>query len=282
MDEYSDSPRKTPVWTALLRGLRPALPAVIGAAALTFLFAAVIPMSWVAGISWNLYLDRLSDLFVPPVGNGGRFALALGMATIAALIAGFVALIVAQPEETGFAALGRRLQRRNRAADEDVDLPPRRRADRHPDDAPRPPIRAGRDLPAEGLGPVRANMAADLDEELLIDERVDAVETVGDEEGELMLADLAPVPEAEESTGDEPWLQPAEIETGPAIPDPADRSLGAMVARLEAGLARRHAQAPSAPVPGDDADGESAPAEIDFALEAALGTLQRMNRQAAN
>lgn len=283
MDEYSDSPRKTPVWMALLRGLRPALPAVIGAAALTFLFAAVIPMSWVAGISWNLYLDRLSDLFVSPVGNGGRLALALGMATIAALIAGFIALIVAQPEETGFAALGRRLQRRNRAADEDIDLPPRRRADRHPDDAPRPPIRAGRDLPAEGLGPLNATTGVDFDEEPLIDDVTDVVdvaETVTEEDDELMLADLAPVPEREEPNGDEPWLQPAEMQAKPAMPDPADRSLGAMVARLEAGLARRHGQSAATPAEGEAADGAE-PAEIDFALEAALGTLQRMNRHVA-
>src|SRR3546814_10609555 len=62
-----------------------------------FLFAAVMPFAWVTGISWNLYLDRLSDLFVPPVGNGGRLVLALGMAVVAALIAWLVALVLARP-----------------------------------------------------------------------------------------------------------------------------------------------------------------------------------------
>ena len=139
------------MWKTVVHGLRPAIPAVIGAAALTFLFAAVMPFSWIAGISWNLYLDRLSDLFVQPIGNGGRLALALGMAAIGALIAGIVALVVAKPEETGFSALRRRMRRRDMYDD---DALPRRRADLHPDDPPRPPIRAGRDLPAEGLGPL--------------------------------------------------------------------------------------------------------------------------------
>ena len=53
MDETSDNPGHGKA-SALLRTLRPAMPAVIGAAALTFLFAAVMPISWVAGIAWNL------------------------------------------------------------------------------------------------------------------------------------------------------------------------------------------------------------------------------------
>ena len=81
MDDSSDNPVPGKSG-ALLRALRPALPAAIGAAELTFLFAAVMPMSWVAAISWNLYLDRLSDYFVPPVGNAARLILALGMAAI--------------------------------------------------------------------------------------------------------------------------------------------------------------------------------------------------------
>jgi hypothetical protein len=265
MDDYSEAP-KTSRKGALLRALRPALPAVIGAAALTFLFAAVIPMAWVAGISWNLYLDRLSDFFVPPVGNAARLSLALGMALIAALIAGFVALLIAEPEQSGLAALGRRFKRRD-VVEQDDDIPVRRRADLHPDDLPRSPIRAGRDLPAEGLGPVGAAVVS-ADPEA-VDER---------EEDELILADLAPV-EADEP-GAEPWLQPVE-RAGPAMPDPADNSIAAMVARLEAGLARRRpVAAPAIPVPGAEAVEEGEP-EIDFALEAALSTLQRMNRSTA-
>lgn len=254
---------------ALLAALRPALPAVIGAAALTFLFAAVMPMAWVAGISWNLYLDRLSDFFVPPVGNAARLSLALGMSAVAALLAGFVALVVATPEASGLAAVRRRVRRSAAETDEAL---PRRRADLHPDDLPRAPIRAGRDLPAGGLGPIAS---AD-------DERAIAVPEAADwpVDGELILADLAPVEVDVE--GEEPWLQPVES-TGPAMPDPTDNSIGAMVARFEAGLAsRRQAQAATAaiPVPAVPITESAGEEEIDFALEAALGTLQRMNRQA--
>lgn len=273
MDDRDDHHRPTTA-RAIWRALRPAVPAVIGGAALTFLFAALMPMAWIAAISWNLYLDRLSDLFVPPVGNGARLALALGMAAIAALIAGFVALVVAQPEAAGLGALRRRV----RVADdgEGEELLPRRRADFHPDAPPRPPIRAGRDLPAEGLGPLMPQTAGDEEE---FDLRfADVVEY---QEDELILADLAPAPV--EPTGDEPWLQPAEL-VGQAMPDAADRSLGAMVQRFEAGLARRrHDQAavPAIPLPAASAANEDREPEVDFALEAALGTLQRLNRQSA-
>lgn len=271
MDDENEAPKASRT-IAVLRALAPAVPAVIGAAALTFLFAAVIPMAWVAGISWNLYLDRLSDVFVPPVGNAARLALAFGMAAVAALIAGFIALLIAEPEQSGLAALGR-LMRRNKVVDDDEDGEApvrRRRADLHPDDPPRPPIRAGRDLPALGLGPIAAPGVAVPSEPIGVFE-----------EDELILADLAPV-EADEP-GAEPWLQPAD-RAGPVLPDPADHSLGAMVARFEAGLARRRpesAAAPAIPVPAVAPEGEGeGEGEIDFALEAALSTLQRMNRQA--
>ena len=260
------------LWAAL----RPAVPAVIGAGALTFLFGALMPMQWVAGIGWNLYLDRLSDLFVPPIGNGARLVLALGMAGVAALIGGIVALLIARPHEMG---LARRPRPRAVAADAAAEAadtaPPRRRADRHPDDPPRPPIHAGRDLPAEGLFPTAPTPATGEGA---------PIAPHGEEEDELVLADLAPVEDM--AAGEEPWLQPAAIDAGPALPDPADNSLGAMVARLEAGLARRRGQpaaaTPAAPVP-DAPVGDAQPddsEDIDFALEAALGTLQRMNRHA--
>ena len=249
---------------AMVRALRPALPAVIGAAALTFLFAAVMPLAWIAGISWNLYLDRLSALFEPPIGNGARLALALGMAVFAALIAGLVALALARPD-----AVLPRLRRRASTDDDGAaeDPLPRRRADFHPDDPPRPPIRAGRDLPAEGLGPLGAPAT--------VDDSFDNAEAEDDDT--LVLADLAPADPAE---GEEPWLQPAELTSPPPL-DPVDRSLGAMVARLEAGLARRR-QGSDMPESSDrESDPDAAVGPVDFALEAALGTLQRMNRQAA-
>lgn len=271
MDETSENRFKF-VAAALLRALQPAIPAVIGAAALTFLFAAVMPFSWVAGISWNLYLDRLSDFFVAPIGNGGRLTLALGMSAVAAVIAGLVALLIAKPEAAGLSSLRNRFRRVSAETDDDEPVMTRRRVDLHPDDPPRPPIRAGRDLPAGGLGPIGGS---GIPEQAEPDLWLDAEAAAADDE--LVLADLAP---EEEFDGDAPWLQPAKM-TAPPMPDPADKSLGAMVARFEAGLARRGQAAPASipaiPVP-EGAEPEDEP-EIDFALEAALSTLQRMTRQ---
>lgn len=265
MEETSEN-RARDIATALLRALQPAIPAVIGAAALTFLFAAVMPFSWVAGISWNLYLDRLSDFFVPPIGNGGRLALAFGMAAIAAVLAGLVALLIAKPEAAGLSSLRDRFRRTPDEASDDEPVLTRRRVDLHPDDPPRPPIRAGRDLPAGGLGAIGAGIV-----EPVVDEPdVDASD-------ELVLADLAP---EDEFDGDAPWLQPAEMTAPPPLPDPADKSLGAMVARFEAGLSRRRQDAiAKAAIPVSDSAALDAEPEVDFALEAALSTLQRMTRQ---
>ena len=274
MEEASEN-RVKAIATALLRALQPAIPAVIGAAALTFLFAALMPFSWVAAISWNLYLDRLSDLFVPPIGNGGRLALALGMSAVAAAIAGLVALLIARPEAAGLTSLRNLFRRAPEEADDDEPVLTRRRVDLHPDDPPRPPIRAGRDLPAGGLGAVGAASVyepAEFDPWL----GAAAVEAQADPEEELMLAELAP---EEDFGGDAPWLQPAEMTSSSPLPDPADKSLGAMVARFEAGLARRRQDAiAKAAIPAAGAATEDEP-EVDFALEAALSTLQRMTRQ---
>lgn len=265
MEETSEN-RARDIATALLRALQPAIPAVIGAAALTFLFAAVMPFSWVAGISWNLYLDRLSDLFVPPIGNGGRLALAFGMAAIAAVLAGLVALLIAKPEAAGLSSLRDRFRRTPAEASDDEPVLTRRRVDLHPDDPPRPPIRAGRDLPAGGLGAIGGGV---------IDPVVDEPDVEAADE--LVLADLAP---EDEFDGDAPWLQPAEMTAPPPLPDPADKSLGAMVARFEAGLSRRRQDAVAkAAIPASDSVALEPEPEVDFALEAALSTLQRMNRQ---
>lgn len=266
MDETSDKRVKIRAG-ALLRALRPAIPAVIGAAALTFLFAALMPFAWVSAISWNLYLDRLSDLFVPPIGNGGRLALAFGMAAAAALIAGFVALLIARPEAAGLSRLRDPFRRETETSDDDTPVLTRRRIDLHPDDPPRPPLRAGRDLPVGGLDgfetPGRAAAAVPGHEE--------------DGDDELILADLA---SDDDFGADAPWLQPAEMTSSVPASDPGDKSLGAMVARFEAGLARRRRVTTGrTAVPAAEAMAPAEEPEVDFALEAALGTLQRMTRQ---
>ena len=278
MEETSEN-RARAIATALLRALQPAIPAVIGAAALTFLFAALMPFSWVAAISWNLYLDRLSDLFVPPIGNGGRLALALGMSAVAAAIAGLAALLIARPDAAGLTSLRNVFRRRSEEDDDDEPVLTRRRVDLHPDDPPRPPIRAGRDLPAGGLGAVGTTGAyepAEFDPWL----GGVTVETREEAEDELVLADVA----SEEDFGDDaPWLQPAEMTSPSPLSDPGDKSLGAMVARFEAGLARRRqdavAQATAPAATGVAVEEEP---EVDFALEAALSTLHRMTRQSVS
>src|SRR3546814_10071699 len=63
------------------------------------------------------------------------------------------------------------------------------------------------------------------------------------------------------------------------LPDPADKSLGAMVARFEAGLTRRRQDAiAKAAIPSATGVAAEDEPEVDFALEAAPSTLQRMTR----
>ena len=130
----------------------------------------------------------------------------------------------------------------------------------------RPPIRAGRDLPAGGLGPLNADVDAaghSAEADLWLDEFAEQ------NADELVLADLAP---EDHAAGDEPWLQPAEMTAKP-LSAASDNSLGAMVARLEAGLARRRE-----PTAGDDMTAPDG-ATVEPEPEAALSTLQRMTRQ---
>src|SRR3546814_18826857 len=91
-------------------------------------------------------------MFVPPIGNGGRLALALGMSAVAAAIAGLVALLIARPEAAGLTSLHNLFRRASEEADDDEPVLTRSRVDLHPDDPPPPPIRAGRELPAGELG----------------------------------------------------------------------------------------------------------------------------------
>src|SRR3546814_16655664 len=91
-----------------------------------------------------------------------------------------------------------------------------------------------------------------------------------------MRADLAP---EEDFGGDAPWLQPAEMTSSSPLPDPADKSLGAMVARFEVGLTRRRQDAiAKAAIPSAPGFAAKAEPAVDFALEAALSTLQRLTR----
>lgn len=198
---------------------------------------------------------------------------------------------------------------------------PRNHWDRHPDDAPRAPISAQRELPAGGLdGPLAADPhhqgdrtgAADRrasaaayaaqdaawDHLLSDDVPADHPDIVGTRHHDLpddvaepnRPAAHAPPPREGEGEsaheGEEPWLQSVE-QGGPAAPSADDISLSALVARLEARLARRRRPATQmvadvVPMPVPDPPPMTvADHQIDLALEAALGTLQRMNLRAA-
>lgn len=288
-----------PLW-ALLR--RPLLAAFV-VAIILFVAAFYIPAKWVSAVSWQLYLDRLSPLFAQPVAWNGRILLggvtALFVSLITLFIILFAALLKSSRGAAGTAfvaaaqtAAGEEKQNicRDDIADSAVsddcvpevaageiemdfvpadDLPARNKQDIHPDDAPRAPIRAIRDLPPGGLGPPK--------------EASVALHPGG--EPVLVLADLAS--KGRIAPGEEPWLQAVEP-TGPARPDRSDISLSAMVARLEAGFLRRRANsAPAAIVAVPVPDAETPPPgrtvadhRVDLALEAALGTLHRMNLRA--
>lgn len=269
-----------PLW----RGFRPAVPATVGAFALTFLFAAMMPMPWITSICWNLYLDTIHPIFLPPLGNGARLGVALLFAVGAALIALVVALALVKPAVKGNRAMNQRVAARARQAQNDgAETAPddiaarvrRRRADIHPDDAMVAPISAERDLPAGGLGPVGASVTSDsiysLEEEAPLD--------LG---GDMMLdGDDAAMASPAFETAFETAAVPSGLAAGS---NPADNSLDAMVARFEVGLGRRRqggapitATAPSA---ANEDSRHDHGAGVDLALEAALSTLQRMSKSA--
>jgi hypothetical protein len=270
----------------VLRGFRPAVPATVGAFVLTLLFAAMMPMPWVSAICWNLYLDTIHPIFAPPLGNAARLGVALGLAIIAALIALVIALAMVKPAVKGNQAMNQRVAKRARQtaaepeaedSSEDSQLLRRRRIDAHPDAPPVAPIRADRDLPEGGLGPTKPvpvdyglNSAPQTYQAERRDNPADAL--LPENDGDFLDLGFA-------EQLDEP-APPAR----PVAPAPgADQSLGAMVARFEAGLDKRRnrpaadaAEPVPAPAPANEDDGPA----VDLALEAALATLQRMSKSA--
>lgn len=285
MAETTAKMRKNGGLTPILNGFRPAVPATIGAFALTFLFAAMMPMPWIASICWNLYLDTIHPIFEPPLGNAARVGIALAFATVAALIALVAALALVKPAVKGNRAMNKRVAARARQASlaeeddsgKDSQAMRRRRVDSHPDAPAVAPINAARDLPAGGLGPVglrnQPSPAAvsyglsggDADDDFPLDL------------GEAMLLDSS---DATLELGADQAVanMPVFADTFPAADDV---SLGAMVARFESGLDRRRNRPAGSESPGTPAAAnEDGAPPMDLALEAALSTLQRMSRAA--
>jgi hypothetical protein len=186
----------------------------------------------------------------------------------------------------GNQAMNQRVAKRARQAaaeeeaeDSSVDsqLLRRRRIDAHPDAPPVAPIRADRDLPEGGLDPAKPvpvdyglNSAPLPDQAERHDEPAD--EYLLEDDGDFLDLGFA-------EQLDEPAPPARAVAPAPA----ADQSLGAMVARFEAGLDKRRnrpaadaAATVPAPAPANEDDGPA----VDLALEAALATLQRMSKSA--
>jgi hypothetical protein len=149
---------------------RPLLAAFL-VAGLLFAAAFYAPPRLLNTISWHLYLDRVHPVFVLPIGWEGRIALgavASGLGFFLTFFIGLVAAsfakVTAREEEDSWAlqpvdstvldevvAEEPAAYRPVRFAVAEEDLPARNKLDAHPDDAPRPPLSAERDLPAGGL-----------------------------------------------------------------------------------------------------------------------------------
>ncbi|MBA4747716.1 MAG: hypothetical protein H2056_03270 [Sphingopyxis sp.] len=236
----------------VLRGLRPTAPAAFAGFALGLSFALMMPMAWLSAICWNLYLDKLHPIFIEPLGHAARIGVGIGLGVIAMLFAAAVVLALATPAGQAWLAHFRRPAPAHdfseyAGLDEAAPSVPRRRsADIHPDAPQVAPINALRDLPAAGLRPMPMIDAAN---DMAMDEILPAIDATDDEM--LELADFT------------------DASSIAAVPESEDTSLGAMVARLEAGVMRQR---------GDG--GEASPPPVDLALEAALSTLARMNQRA--
>lgn len=282
MAETTATVRKRGRLAPILKGLRPAVPAMAGAFGLTFLFAAMMPMPWIASICWNFYLDLIHPIFAQPLGNAARAGVALLFASGAAIVALIAALALAKPAVKGNRAMNQRVAARARQtagdADADVSAEPaadsqalrRRRIDGHPDAPPVSPISAMRDLPAGGLGPSPAPVHYGLSDDMGAGD--------ADQDDADAPFDLGAAMQVDDC---DPGSEPDGFAVPVAADDAGDTTLGGMVARFEAGLDRRRsrmANPPTAETP-PHANEDDEPA-VDLALEAALSTLQRMSRTA--
>lgn len=323
------------IWGAL----RPILPWALGLALLLMLAGLYAPQRFMSWLSWQLYFDRLSPSFHPPLGFEGRAILSLGASAIVFLLSLSVGLLLpkgakritaAKAQDApswGFSGADNSILDETSAPRQhfgsflDDPIPQRNLADAHPDDAPRPPLRAGSELPAGGLGPMKrpapvghglqastAEAIGALDPAVFelpesaqqaeksadfANDAADVAQSETQPATQPSAATPAPQPSIAEAkpeadpiiAGQEPWLQAGQP-LSPSKLAAKDLSLSAMVARLEAGLSsrRRAIEPPMAPpaIPVPDVASASSVEDhkVDVALEAALGTLKRMNMRA--
>lgn len=159
----------TKIWGAL----RPNLPWAFGLALILLLAGLYAPQRVMNWLSWQLYLDRLSSIFAVPVGFAGRAIVAVSASLLLFLLSMMVGLLLPKGKKSGSAQEAEdaptwRYSPRNSSISDAISreigpfsssmgvaIPQRNSADIHPDDAPRPPLRAESELPAGGLGPLR-------------------------------------------------------------------------------------------------------------------------------
>lgn len=136
----------------------------------------LLPRALLESISYQLYLDTVTEAARPPLGMTASLVAAGVLMTIAVVVTTAIAMIFGLPFSKGNVArlIGRM---RGADADDEMDAPSLRAADRHPDAPARRPLSAMRDIPVRDWDDhwpaASAGETADEDEdELLLDNSI--------------------------------------------------------------------------------------------------------------
>lgn len=251
------------------------------------LIGLALPTALTQSIAFQLYLDQLFPAAVPPFGWLSRIVCALVLGAIGAGLGWLLGRVF------GVVANGWTLRQlldhvRGIGRDDDADAPVLRSADRHPDAPARRPFSAATDIPRDTDMPGWSTDSApvvmdavdgliDDDEELLLDYSfADAPpmtpdSALADPPQADPVADAWPMPpvaqtdpvspqadpvaDSPAAVQDDPLPMPPQVAAPVAAADLSHERLDILLARLEAGLARREPQpapdvaAPAVPAP---------------------------------
>lgn len=123
-----------------------AAKAALGAGAMAFLFAAVMPVAWLESLVYQAYLDTIVPMAKAPLGMTARMIFAFIVAAICAVLVFALHRVLSRT-----ALLHKILARFRKTNDNAHGAPMLRRADAHPDAPSRAPIMAETDLDLPGL-----------------------------------------------------------------------------------------------------------------------------------